>query len=161
MSIVDKLKAAGFKAEKSTEGEYQPLEGTYKVSFVAAKKTPANDKGGEQLLCEFKVVETLDGTPSYSKFNEFKKYLALEGDNVADKKKGLPFIINALFTAGYEATGETDEALMESIQAALGTELYFRAWGWKPEDSDKSRQMFSVMKEDVALKKAKKAEARF
>ena len=161
MSIVDKLKASGFKAEKSTEGEYQPLEGTYKVNFVSAKKMPANEKGGEQLLVEFKVVETLDGQASYSKFNEFKKYLALEGEKELDPKKGIKFIINALFTAGYEVNQETDEIMFESIQAGLGTELYVRAWGWKPEDGDKARQMFSVMKEDVALKKANKTANRF
>lgn len=161
MGILDSLKASGFKAEKSTEGEYKALVGTYKVAFVVADKMPANDKGGESLKVEFKVVETVEGSPSYSKFNEFKKFLALEGEKVADKKKGVPFIINALFTAGYEVSGETDEAILESIKAALGTELYIKAYGWTPEDSDKERQMFNFMKESVAMKKAGKAEARF
>ena len=154
MSLVDALKKSGFKPEKSTEGEFQPFEGVYKTDFVKADDRPANDKGGRCLVCEFKIAETLAGKDSHSKFNEFKKYVALEGDEAVDKKKGLPWIINALFTAGVEVSGDTDEALIESIQAALGTSVYIRAYGFKPEDADRSYQMFIVMKEDKALKKA-------
>ena len=113
---------------------------------------PANDKGGKSLVVEFKVTETLEGNESKSKFNEFKKYLALEGEGATSEKKGLPWIINALFTAGYEVDMTSDEAVISSIQSALGTTIYFRAYGWKPEDADKSRQMFNVVKEEVALK---------
>lgn len=154
MSIVDMLKKSGFKPEKSTEGEFQPFEGVYITQFVKADVMPANDKGGKSLRVEFKITETLAGKDSRSQFSEFKKYLAMEGDKVADKKKGLPWIINALFTAGVEVTGDTDEALIESIQSALGTSVYVRAYGFKPEDADKAFQMFVVMKEDKAQKKA-------
>lgn len=155
MSLVDSLKNAGFKPEKSTEGEFKPLEGVYNTQFVKAEEKPANDKGGKQLQVEFKVVETLAGDiPKNSKFNEFKKYLAIEGENEADKKKGIPWIINALFTAGVEVSGTTDEELMASIQGAIGTNVYIRAYGFTPEDGDKSYQMIAVMKEAVAIKKA-------
>ena len=154
MSLVDALKQSGFKPEKSTEGEFQPFDGVYATQFVKAEDMPANDKGGRSLRVEFKITETLAGKDSHSNFSEFKKYLALEGDKVADKKKGLPWIINALFTAGVEVSGQTDEALLESIQGALGTTVYMRAYGFKPEDADKSFQMFVVMKEDKAIKKA-------
>lgn len=154
MSIVDALKQSGFKPEKSTEGEFQPFEGVYATQFVKAEDTPANDKGGRSLRVEFKITETLAGKDSKSNFSEFKKYLALEGEKVADKKKGLPWIINALFTAGVEVSGKTDEELLESIQSALGTTVYVRAYGFKPEDADKAIQMFVVMKEDKAIKKA-------
>lgn len=154
MSLVDALKNAGFKPEKSTEGEFKPFEGVYRTEFVKADDRPANDKGGRCLVCEFKIAETLSGKESFSQFNEFRKYIALEGEDVTDKKKGLPWIINALFTAGVEVSGTTDEELLESIQNALGTSVYVRAYGWKPEDADRARQMFVVMKEDKALKKA-------
>lgn len=154
MSLVDALKASGFKAEKSTEGEFQPFEGVYVTQFVKADDRPANDKGGRCLVCEFKVSETLAGKESFSKFNEFRKYLALEGDEAVDKKKGLPWIINALFTAGVEVSGNTDEELIASIQGALGTSIYVRAYGFKPEDAERAYQMFVVMKEDKAIKKA-------
>lgn len=157
MGITDSLKASGFVPEKSSEGEFKPLDGIYKVSFVTARKTKSQKDQTDQLQCEFKVVEVLEGDQSYSKFNEFRKYLALEGEKVADKKSGIPFIINALFTAGKEVDQSSDEALMQSITDALGTELYFRAWGWTPEDGDKAYQQFSVLKETVALKKAKKS----
>jgi hypothetical protein len=154
MSLVDKLKEAGFKPEKSTEGEFQPFEGVYATTFVQADVKPANDKGGRCLVVGFKISETLAGKESHSKFNEFKKYLALEGDEATSKNKGIPWIINALFTAGVEVPWSTEEELIVSIQGALGTTVYLRAYGFKPEDSDKSYQMFVVMKEDNANKKA-------
>lgn len=154
MSLVDALKSAGFKPEKSTEGEFQPFDGVYNTSFVKADVIPANEKGGKQLLVGFKISETLAGKESFSKFNEFKKYLNLEGELATDKKKGIPWIINALFTAGVEVSGDTDEALIESIQSALGTSVYVRAYGFKPEDAEKSYQMFIVMNEKAAQKKA-------
>lgn len=154
MSLVDMLKKSGFKAEKSTEGDFQPFDGVYATQFVKADVMPANEKGGKQLLVAFKITETLAGKESFSKFNEFKKYLNLEGELATDKKKGIPFIINALFTAGVEVSGNTDEELIESIQAAIGTTVYMRAYGFKPEDAEKAYQIFIVMKEDKAMKKA-------
>lgn len=154
MSLVDRLKESGFKPEKSKEGEFKPLEGVYATQFVKADEKPANDKGGKQLQVEFKISEVLAGDESHSKFNEFRKYLKLEGDEAIDKKKGLPWIINALFTAGVEVSGNTDEELIASIQGALGTTVYIRSYGFTPEDGDKSYQMFVVMKEDKAQKKA-------
>ena len=157
MGLVDALKSAGFKAEKSTEGEYQPLEGIYKVQFVKADETTSQKDNSKQLKAEFKVAETLSGKDSNSKFNEFKKYLAMEGDEAADKKKGVAWLINALFTSGYEVAGNTDEEMIASIQGALGTDLYFKAWGWRPEDGDKAYQQFSVLKESIATKQAESA----
>lgn len=154
MSLVEMLKKSGFKPEKSSEGEFQPYEGVYVTQFVKAEDKPANDKGGRSLACEFKITEALTGKESKSQFNEFKKYVALEGEDAASPKKGLPWIINALFTAGVEVSGQTDDELLNSIQGALGTTVYVRAYGWKPEDSDKARQMFVVMTEKAALKKA-------
>lgn len=154
MSLVDALKKSGFKPEKSSEGDFQPFEGVYVTQFAKADDMPANDKGGRSLRVEFKITETLAGKDSRSQFSEFKKYLALEGEKAMDKKKGLPWIINALFTAGVEVSGQTDEELMESIQNALGTTVYVRAYSFKPEDADKAIQMFVVMKEDKAIKKA-------
>lgn len=158
MSLVESLKKAGFKAEKSSEGEFQPLEGIYKVQFVKAEQVVSQKDNSKQLRAEFKVAETLFGKDSSSKFSEFKKYLALEGDEAADKKKGVAWLINALFTAGYEVSGQTDEEMMGSIQTALGTDLFFKAWGWRPEDGDKSYQQFSVLKEEIAQKQAKAAQ---
>ena len=154
MSLVDMLKQSGFKPEKNTEGEFPPFDGVYVTQFSGCKECPANEKGGKQLLVEFKTTETLAGRESKSKFAEFKKYLALEGDKATDKKKGVPFIINALFTSGVEVSGDTDEQLIENIQGALGTTCYIRAYGFKPEDSEKAYQMFSIMKEKEAIKKA-------
>ena len=154
MGIVDALKDSGFKPEKSTEGEFQPFDGVYVTQFVKADDRPANEKGGRCLVVEFKINEALAGKDSFSQFNEFKKYLALEGEKATDKKKGIPWIINTLFTAGVEVSGQTDEELLESIQNALGTTVHMRAYGFKPEDGDKTYQIFNAMKEDKAVKKA-------
>lgn len=153
-SLVEMMKASGFKAEKSTEGEFVPKKGVYRVQFVNAEEVVSQRDSSKQLKVEFKIIETIDGDAAgNSKFNEFKKYLALEGDDAVSKKKGLPWIINALFTAGYEVVGETDEALMTSINGALGQELFVKAYGFKPEDSERAYQMFNVIKESVAIKK--------
>ena len=154
MSLVDALKKSGFKPEKSTDGEFQPLEGIYKTQFVKAEKIKSQKDNTDQLRVELKVSETLSGKDSNSKYSEFKKYLALEGEDATDKKKGVAWVINALFTSGVEVTGNTDEDLMQNIQNALGTEVYVKAWGWKPEDGDKTYQQFSILKEAIALKQA-------
>ena len=154
MDLAKMLQESGFKPEKSTEGEFQPFDGVYVTQFVKCEDRPANDKGGRALVCEFKISEALAGKDSFSQFNEFKKYLALEGDKAMDKKKGLPWIINTLFTAGVDVSGQNEAELLESIQNTLGTTVYMRAYGFKPEDGDKTYQIFNAMKEDKAIKKA-------
>jgi hypothetical protein len=153
-TLPDYLVNAGFKPTKSTEGEFQPLEGIYAVQFAKADEMPANDKGGRQLYVAFKVTETLKGKESKSQYNEFKKYLALEGELKSSDKKGIGWIVNALFTAGVEVSGTTEEELIVSIKNVLGTTLYVSARGWTPPDGDKAVQLFNVMKESIALKKA-------
>lgn len=162
MGFTDALKAAGFKPEKSTEGEWQPYEGTYKVQFVKAEEVTSEKTNTKQLKVEFKIVETLDGKQHFDgQYNDFRKYLALEGEESTNKKKGIVWLINALFTVGKDVSGATDEETLANIQGALGSDLFFKAWGWKPEDGDKSMQMFSVLKEEVAMKKIKKATTPF
>ena len=153
-SLVEMMNKAGFKPEKSTEGEFKPKKGIYRVQFVNAEECVSQKDNSKQLKVEFKIVETIEGDAAgNSKFNEFKKYLALEGDDAVSKKKGLPWLINALFTAGYEVAGATDAELMESVKGALGQELFFKAYGFKPEDSERAYQMFNPIKESVAIKK--------
>ena len=100
------------------------------------------------------MAEVLAGKESFSKYNEFRKYLNLEGELATDKKKGIPWIINALFTSGIEVSGGTDAELIQSIKDAMGSTVYVRAYGFRPEDADKSYQMFMVMNEKAAQKKA-------
>lgn len=153
MSFSEAMKASGFKAEKSSEGEFKPKKGTYRVQFVLADVVKSEKTQTDQLKVEFKIVETLEGDAAgNSKFNEFKKYLAMEGEDAISKKKGIPWIVNALFTAGYEVVGNSDAEMIESIKGALGTELYFKAYGFKPQDAERAYQMFNVMKEEVATK---------
>lgn len=163
MSFTEALKAAGFKPEASTEGQWTPYKGTYKVQFVKCEEETSQKTNEKQLKVEFKIVETLEGKEhsTKSQYNDFRKYLAIEGDLAADKKRGMPWIINALYTGGKDVSGATDEETLANIQGALGLELYFSAWGWTPDDGDKPLQMFSVLKEDVAMKKAKKAATPF
>ncbi len=163
MGFTDALKAAGFKPEASTEGQWTPYKGTYKVQFVKCEEETSQKTNEKQLKVEFKIVETLEGKEhsTKSQYNDFRKYLALEGADVANKKKGVSWIINALYTGGKDVSGASDEETLANIQGALGLELYFSAWGWTPADGEKPMQMFSVLKEDVAMKKVKKAATPF
>lgn len=162
MSIADALNNSGFKKEKSTEGMFEPYEGTYKAVFSECEEVKSQKDGAQQLRVGFKIEETLDGRESTAKFPEFKKWLALEGDGSSDKKKGVAFIINTLFTSGYEVNTSGDDAsIIESIKAGLGTPVYVKAWGWQPEGGDKKYQQFSVLQEAVALKNVKKSSSPF
>lgn len=156
MGFTEVLQSSAFVPEKSSEGEFKPLVGTYKAKFVVAEKVLSQKTNQEQLRVEFKIEETLAGDESHSQYNEFKKWLSLEGQEAADKKKGVAWIINALYTAEIDVVGETDEETLSKINDALGTVVYFKAWGWKPEDSEKSRQIFQVLKETVALARIEK-----
>jgi len=158
MSFTQALTQSGFKKEKSTEGEFTPLEGFYKVQFVVAEQEVSKKTQEQQLRVEFKITETIQGSESNSKFNEFRRWLALEGEDVASNKKGIPFIINALFTAGVDVDTSNDAALIAAIEGALGTEMFVKAWGWTPEDGNRAFQSFVFMKEEIALKKAKAQE---
>lgn len=162
MGFTEALKAAGFKPEASTEGQWQPYEGIYKVQFVKAEEVTSEKTNTKQLKVEFKIVETLDGKQHFDgQYNDFRKYLALEGDDATNKKKGIVWIINALFTSGKDVSGESDATTLANIQGALGADLFFKAWGWTPEGGEKAMQMFSVLKEEVAMKKVKKVASPF
>lgn len=156
MSLVNALKGAGFTKEKSTEEQFEPFEGMYKTVFSACEEKVSQKNGAQQLQVDFKIEQALVGKESKSQYAEFRKWLDLDGENATDKKKGVAFIINALFTSGYDVNMSSDEAMKQSIKDALGTPVYIKAWGWQPEGGDKKFQQFSVVQESVALKAVKK-----
>lgn len=170
------MKNAGFKPSVSTEGEWQPYEGIYKVDMVTfdvkdTKKdgTPCNKYG----IVEFKIVETLKGREPREGVTrpEFSKFITLTGEQAINKKKGLPFIVNAIFTAdGTDVMGADDESTYANIKNKIGLSFYvnaFKGKTWKltgtdaeckntfEEDTEApAKQDFSIIKEAVALKKA-------
>lgn len=176
MGLVDDLKAIGFKASVSTEGEWQPYDGYYKVAMTAFEVKDTKKDGTpckKYALAEFKIEQTLVGkSPKEGATrNEFSKFIALEGEQAMDKKKGLPLIINAIFTAdGSDVIGKTDEETFANIQNKIGLSFFVHAFHgktWKMTGEDASgkklfeedkeaapKQDFSFVKEAVAMKKA-------
>lgn len=179
MSIVEQMKLAGFKPTVSTEGEWQPYDGYYKVTLVSFEVKDTKKDGtpcAKYGLAEFKIEETLSGkSPKEGATrNEFSKFISLEGDQAVNKKKGLPFILNAIFTAdGTDCIGATDEATFENIKNKIGLSFFIHAFPgktWVKTGEDASgkvlfeenkeaspKQDFSFVKEAVARKKAESA----
>ena len=176
MSVVEQMKLAGFKPSVSTEGEWQPYDGYYKVALVAfdVKNTKKDGTPCQKFaVAEFKIEEVLSGRAPKEGVSrpEFSKFLSLEGDQAVNKKKGLPFILNAIFTAdGTDCLGATDEATFENIKNKIGLSMYIHAFAgktWKLVGTDGSgkntfeedkeapvKQDFSFVKKSVAEKKA-------
>lgn len=176
MSIVEQMKLAGFKPSVSTEGEWQPYEGYYKVALTSFDVKDTKKDGTpcpKFAVAEFKIEETLSGRAPKegATRNEFSKFISLEGEQAVNKKKGLPFILNAIFTAdGTDCLGATDEATYANIQNKIGLSLYLHAFAgktWKMTGKDASgknlfeedkeapaKQDFSFVKKSVAEKKS-------
>lgn len=174
--ISELLKSSGFTASASTEGEWQPYDGYYKVDLANFEVKDTKKDGtpcAKYALAEFKIVETLSGKSPRegTTRNEFSKFISLEGDQALNKKKGLPFIINGIFTAdGSDVLGKTDEETFANIQNKIGLSFFIHAfpgksWVKTGEDANGKatfeenkeaapKQDFSFVKEAVAMKKA-------
>jgi hypothetical protein len=163
VGLVDNLKKAGFKAERSTIGAKPILEGVYRATLVEVAKM--EDKGyGESIYAQFKVTETLAGRDSNSQFPEFKGYYSVAPEKIASKRSGLAKLINGLFSIGYEVKDSSDEELIQSLNDAKGSVLYVKGYKEQPrkkegdawvEDTEKdSRQGFTFMTQKNAEKEA-------
>lgn len=166
MSMLEALKAAGFKAEKSEVGGKFILEGIYKAQLidVAAKE----DKGyGASIYASFKIEEKLCGMDSNSQYPEFKGYFNTAPEKIASKRNGLAKLINGLFSVGYEVKGSTDEELIGSLDAAKGISVYIKGYkqapqkknedgSWSEDPEGETKQGFAFMTEKLARKQAEK-----
>lgn len=168
MKLTEMLQNAGFKAEKVKEQAFI-LQGVYKCVFVKAEFV--EDKGyGESLYGQFKISEVLKGQESKSQFPEFKQYFKLTAEDIANKKIGLAKLINGLFSVKVEIDGSSDEKLKESINDALGAEVYinsFKKKKFKKEDNGNFTEVAGEFKQEwtfltleSALKKAKSTETK-
>jgi len=176
MDLVEMLKVSGFKPTVSTEGEWQPYVGAYKVALASFDVKDTKKDGtpcAKFALVEFKVEETLSGKAPKegTSRNEFSAFLSLEGEQALDAKKGLPFIVSGIFTAcGEDVLGKDEASTYANIQNKIGLSLYINAFSkksWKLTGQDASgknvfvedteapaKQGFSFIKETVARKKA-------
>ena len=166
MGVSDILKGAGFKQEKSTEGDRPVLKGVYKALFVEGKLGEANQYG-HSYIAKFKIVETLNGKESKAAFPEFTGFYDI-AEKAADKKKGIAKLLNGLFSVGLNVDSSTDEALYESLDALKGSaEVYIKGFEKKPRKQDEEgnwidnpegviKQDFSFMTEVNAKKEATK-----
>lgn len=164
MSMTDSLKAAGFKLEKSTEGDRPILKGIYRVMFAEGKLQEPNAYG-HSYLAKFKVVATLSGKDSRSAFPEFAGFYDV-AEKAADPKKGMAKLLNGFFSVGIKIDTESDEALYASLAEQVGSaELYVKGFEKKPwkknDDGTFSenpegtiKQDFNYMTKDSAEKQA-------
>lgn len=131
MGISDVLKEAGYKAEKSTEGDRPILKGIYKALFVEGKVGEPNQYG-HSYIAKFKVVETLSGKDSRSAFPEFAGFYDI-AEKAADKKKGIAKLLNGFFSVGLNIDSSSDEKLYESLDSLKGSaEVYIKGFEKKP-----------------------------
>ena len=72
MSLVGALECAGYKPEKSTEGEFQPLKGTYKCVIEVIRQEDDEKNNAKFIQVEYKPMECLEGDPIRDGFN-FRK----------------------------------------------------------------------------------------
>ena len=167
MELSETLKEAGFTPELSQDGIFRPLVGVYKCVFSVCEETIGKFDGMKQLKVGFKINEVLTGAESKSQFNEFTSWIYSDGESAASKYKGIPFIVNALFTGGYEANlSGTNAEIIESIRGGLGTEVYIEGKStprkkkegdeWVVDKSKDNKQTYSVLQEKVAMSKVKK-----
>lgn len=150
MSLIENLKASGFKLEANTDGEFKPLKGTYK-NIVHSLRPEIDQKNGnaKYYFLELKPSEVIEGDAFGERFT-FKKRYYVDGDKAAENLKEM---LNALFTAGIELDMSSDAAMEADFANVIGKPVYTRAWGWLPEGAEQPRQMFNVIKGKVAEKK--------
>ena len=166
MSLAEKLKAVGFKPEVSTEGEWQPYNGTYKCKITTLRAEHDDKNNADFVQLEFDIQEVLAGDMKReSKYPAFKKRYYLDFENPTDKQvETAKTLANLIFTAtGAELDFNSKSSFIASASPVVGGEAYLRAWGWTPDkdikgqpiaDEDKkSIQQFSVMKKSAAEKK--------
>lgn len=158
MSLVDRLKKEGFKPSESSDGEWQPYKGTYKVKWVTCRNE-VDEKNGNApfVLAEWDIVETIEGDQRRdSKYPAFRKryYFDLLSPQDEEKEgKNLEKFLDAAFHFGVDLDYSSPEALTQGFAKLIGLESYVRAYGWKPDGEEKTYQMFNFQKAGVAEKK--------
>lgn len=167
MKLTEMLQNAGFKAEEVKEQAFI-LQGVYKCAFV--KYEMKEDTGyGESILGKFKITETLKGQESKSQFPEFSQFFSTAPDKIANKKNGLAKLLNGLFSVGVEVDQSSDEKFKESLDDALGAEVYITAFKKKKSKkgandewivTDEYKQEWNFSTEKDALKKAKGSDSK-
>lgn len=161
MGVSDILKQAGFKQEKSTEGDRPVLKGVYKALFVEGKLAEPNQYG-HSYVAKFKIVETLSGKESKAAFPEFAGFYDV-ADKAADKKKGMAKLLNGLFSVGLNVDSSTDEKLYESLDSLKGSaEVFIKGFEKKPRKQDEEGNWVDnpegVIKQDFSFMTAVNAE---
>ena len=151
MGITDVLRKQGWKPEASTDGEWNPYKGVYKVGIAALRKEKAEDSEVEYYQLELDIVEALSGDAKReSKYPAFRRRFYLDGDKATDNVKKL---LNTLFTWGITLETSSDATMEAGFADTIGHEGYLRAWGWTPEGKDQATQSWVPLKSGVAEKK--------
>lgn len=140
MGVTDILKAAGFKAEKSTVGDKPVLKGVYKAMFAEGKLNEPNQYG-HSYTAKFKITEKLSGMDSRSGFPEFVGFFAVDEANADSAKKGIKKLINGFFSVGQKVDITSDESMYASFDALKGSaEVYITGYKKKSMKKDENDQ---------------------
>lgn len=153
MDILESLKAAGFKPESNTDGEFKALKGTYECTIQTLRpEVDTKNDNAKYYQFELKPSAVLEGDAFGDKFT-FRRRIYMDGEKAAENLKKL---LNDLFTCGLELNTSSIENMEADFVKAIGLKAYCRAWAWKPEGKDSEVQMFVIQKPGVAEKKRTK-----
>ena len=166
MSLAEKLKAAGFKPEASTEGEWKSYNGTYRCSWKTLRPEYDEKNQGWYVQAEWDIEEVLAGDMKRdSKYPAFRKRYYFDWENpTEDNLDSAKALANDIFTVtGGEIDFTSKESFAEAAKGIIGKDTYLRAWEWKPEkkadgtpipeDQRRGLQQFRIQKKEVAEKK--------
>ena len=166
MGIKEALEASGFRPEASTDGEWQPYNGTYRCSIKTLRPEFDEKNKAHFVQAEYDIEEVLAGDMKRdSKFPAFKQRFYIDWENpTEDHLENAKNLSNQVFTASGKELDWTDKPLfVETAKPLIGHTVYLRAWGWTPEkdsngnplpeDQKRTIQQFRVVKQTVAEKK--------
>ena len=166
MSLADKLKERGFKAEASNDGEWQPYNGVYLCSIKTLRPEYDEKNAADFIQLELDINEVISGDMKReSKFPAFRKRYYTDWENPnEDQLDNVQELANVIFTGtAVDLDFDSKEAFKIQAEMLIGREIYINAWGHAfdkkqdgtpiPEDQRKAMQFWKAWKKSVAEKK--------
>mgnify|MGYP001559556343 CR=1 FL=1 len=166
MGLADKLKERGFKPEASSDGEWNPYNGTYRCPIRTLRPDRDEKNQADFIQLELDIEEVLVGDMKReSKFPAFRKRYYVDWDTPSDDQAdNAQELANVVFTGtGIDLDFSSAEAFKASAEQVIGKEVYIRAWGHTfdkkqdgtpiPDEQRKATQFWVAQKKNVAEKK--------
>ncbi len=163
MGLKERLVAAGFNPVASTDGEWQPYIGTYKVTWETLRLE--KDKNGNPYwTCEWNIIESLKGDPKRnSKYADFRQAYFFDLANEDERSmKQCQQLLNAAFTFGVDLDITSNETLADSASESLiHKEGYIRGYPrkkWLKEGEDWVEDIGASPRQGISFQKSSVAE---